>query len=282
MFKMSDMNGTTSTSPEDGDNGTTDEVWCGFDVVLHRNIESGGVAEAAATTRNRTAEERQRHRHSLRRLSIGLREDFGWLRQIDLRSDIPTIDEISDWSFDVLQFEDAVLVNVFVLMLEYYNLLEFFRVDRKTLERYCKQVMDKHKKDCYYQKIDIERVGVDALEKSTPEVLCEYHNWYHAVSCAHVCFLFLTLGGADAFLNPIDVLSILMGALIHDLDHQVCARLEKCYLYLLLLLYLLTFIKLTNLQSRERITSLKLEQVHLSPSSTIMIQCSKGIPSIQG
>jgi hypothetical protein len=219
-----DMNGTTSTWPEDGDNNAIlSTVWLGYDVVLHGNIEPVGPVEAAATTCNRTAEERQQWR-LLRRLSAGQREDYGWLRQIELRSDMPTIYEIRDWSFDVLQFEDAVLVNVFVLMLEYYNLLEKFRVDRKTLERYCKEVMDMHNKDCHYQKVDIEREGVDALEKSTSDVLCEYHNWYHAVSCAHACFLFLTLGGADAFLNPIDVFCILMGALIHDLDHQVCAR----------------------------------------------------------
>ena len=245
---MSDMNGTTSTSPKDGDYGAIYTVWNGYDVVLHGNIKPGGAAEAAATTRNRTAEERRQHRHSLRRLSTGLREDYGWLRQIDLRSDMPTIDEVHDWSFDVLQFEDAVLVIVFVLMLEYYNLLDFFRVDRKTLERYCKEVMDMHNKDCYYQKIDIEIDGVDVLEKSTPEVLCEYHNWYHAVSGAHVCFLFLTLKGADAFLNPIDVFCILMGALIHDLDHQVCAQLEKWYLYLLLpTTTLLTNFQLTHI-----------------------------------
>ena len=144
---MSDMNGTTSTSPKDGDYGAIYTVWNGYDVVLHGNIKPGGAAEAAATTHNRTAEERRQHRHSLRRLSTRLREDYGWLRQIDLRSDMPTIDEVHDWSFDVLQFEDAVLVIVFVLMLEYYNLLDFFRVDRKTLERYCKEVMDMHNKD---------------------------------------------------------------------------------------------------------------------------------------
>jgi hypothetical protein len=161
---MSDMNGTTSAIYT---------VWHGYDVVLHGIIEPGGAAEAGATTRNRTAEEQRQHQHSLRRLSTELREDYGWLRQIDLRSDMPTIDEICNWSFNMLQFEDAVLVNVFVLMLECYNLLENFRVDRKTLEQYCKEVMDMHNKDCYYQKIDIERDRVDVLEKSTPEVLCK-------------------------------------------------------------------------------------------------------------
>jgi len=145
-------------------------------------------------------------------------EDYGWLRQIDLRGDIPTIDEILDWSFDVLQFEDSVLIDVFLLMLEYYNLLELFRVDRETLRRYCNEVMKMHRKDCYYHTIDMEGAGVQ--EKCTvDDVFCEYHNWYHAVSCTHVCFMFLTLGGVDSFLNPIESFSIMMGALIHDVDH---------------------------------------------------------------
>mmetsp|Transcript_32654 Transcript_32654/g.68681 ORF Transcript_32654/g.68681 Transcript_32654/m.68681 type:complete len:342 (-) Transcript_32654:45-1070(-) len=74
-----------------------------------------------------------------------------------------------------------------------------------------------HHKDCFYQKVDIEKEGVE--EETKPKILCAYHNWYHAVSCAHVSFLFLTLGGADAFLYPVEIFCMIMGALIHDLDH---------------------------------------------------------------
>jgi hypothetical protein len=202
-----------SASSMDGeDSGAMCTVWHGYDVVLIGNNEASRVAEAASTTGNGHTNERYSSRRS------SLREDYGWLRQINLRGDIPTIDEILDWSFDVLQFEDSVLVDVFFLMLEYYNLLELFRVDRETLRRYCKEVMKMHHKDCYYHAIDIEGAGVQ--EKSTlDDVLCEYHNWYHAVSCTHVCFMFLTLGGVDSYLNPIELFSIMMGALIHDLDH---------------------------------------------------------------
>ncbi|KAL7533616.1 hypothetical protein ACHAXR_005350 [Thalassiosira sp. AJA248-18] len=87
--------------------------------------------------------------------------------------------------------------------------------------------MDMHHKDCYYQQVDIEekdqkvdgesKMGQD--EHTAQMMLCEYHNWYHAVSCAHVSFLFLTLGGADAFLYPVELFCIIMGGLIHDLDH---------------------------------------------------------------
>eukprot|EP00804_Cyclotella_cryptica_P018306 CCRYP_017677-RA/>CCRYP_017677-RA protein AED:0.22 eAED:0.23 QI:0/0/0.5/1/0/0/2/80/350 len=111
-------------------------------------------------------------------------------------------------------------------MLEYYSLLEEFHLDREMIEKYATAVMQKHHKDCYYQRTDIEsggkigsRIETGRTSDNDCSILCEYHNWYHAVSCAHVCFLFLTLGNADQFLLPIDIFSIIMGGLIHDLDH---------------------------------------------------------------
>lgn len=156
-------------------------------------------------------------------MSNGYNDDYGWLRKLDLRCDVPSIEEIRNWSFDTLQFEESVLVEVFIMMLEYYDLLEVFHLDRETLKRYAFAVMQKHHKDCYYQRTDIEGevkvVGTTVPATCGHHILCEYHNWYHAVSCANVCFLFLTLGGADRFLEAKDILCIIVGGLIHDLDH---------------------------------------------------------------
>lgn len=163
--------------------------------------------------------------------SNGSLEDYGWLRKLDLRSDVPSIEEIRSWSFDTLEFEENVLVEVFLLMLDYYGLLDELKLDRDTLRRYAFAVMQKHHKDCYYQRTDIQ--GGEEVLGTTPTslkeeeeekarehiIFCEYHNWYHAVSCAQACFLYLTLGGADKFLNSKDIFCIIMGALIHDLDH---------------------------------------------------------------
>ncbi|KAL7535758.1 hypothetical protein ACHAWF_005264 [Thalassiosira exigua] len=199
-------------------------VWHGYDVVLTENSHPSEISrdnhEAGAgdpqSDRPDPHPQDKNCRVSWRRTSNGERDDYGWLRQLDLRSDVPDIDEIRSWSFDVLQFEDSVLIDVFIKMLEYYDLLEKFQLDRQVLERYSREVMEMHHKDCYYQRIDIERAGVD---EEKPQILCEYHSWYHAVGCTHASFLFLTLGGADAYLEKVDVFCILMGALIHDLDH---------------------------------------------------------------
>lgn len=227
------MNDTTS--PNDGNNGSDADiarhgnnkpihtVWHGYDIVLTDNCHLSEAKRVAHNNEQNPPKDQAAHHAKLvrleswRRKSSGQSDDYGWLRQLDLRSDIPSIDEIRDWSFDVLEFEENVLINVFIQMLEFYNLLEKFRLDRKTLERYGRKVMAMHHKDCYYQKVDIETKGVE--DELKPEILCEYHNWYHAVSCAHVSFLFLTLGGADAYLCPVERFCAIMGALIHDLDH---------------------------------------------------------------
>ena len=184
----------------------------------HQNIKAASDAGSSNSSKMR----------SIRRTSTPGTDDFNWMRKLVLRSDVPTIDEIRNWNFDPLMFEDIVLVQVFLLMLEYYNLMEEFQLNRSTLERYATAVMNMHNQDCYYQQTDIDidadiknegKVNESGQYSDEHVVLCEYHNWYHAVSCAHASFLFLTLGEADQLLEPKDIFSIIMGALIHDLDH---------------------------------------------------------------
>mmetsp|Transcript_1901 Transcript_1901/g.2647 ORF Transcript_1901/g.2647 Transcript_1901/m.2647 type:complete len:474 (+) Transcript_1901:187-1608(+) len=210
-------------------------VWYGYDCVFSNgeylkkiqegesNLEQNALPQPSTTAHHQASFRRSGSHRSLK--------DYGWLRKLDLRSDVPSIEEIRDWAFNTLQFEENVLVEVFISMLEYYDLLEEFNLDRETLRRYAFAVMHKHHKDCYYQRTDIEgevsvigttvnaSEGDSKLSDGGHHTLCEYHNWYHAVSCSQVCFLFLTLGGADQYLESKDIFCIIVGALIHDLDH---------------------------------------------------------------
>jgi hypothetical protein len=232
---LSDGAAGDASGHSDSKNKVVSTVWHGFDCVFSNDEclkklpkeESlyGQETKSEASSGDMRASFRRRgsHRSS---------DDYGWLRKLDLRSDVPSIEEIRDWSFDTLQFEENILVEVFLSMLDHYDLLEEFNLDRETLKRYAFAVMQKHHKDCYYQRTDIEGGELSVVGtttepseedcKSTDDghhILCEYHNWYHAVSCAQVCFLFLTLGGADQFLEARDIFCIIVGALIHDLDH---------------------------------------------------------------
>ena len=187
--------------------------------LLQHQHHSAGSLSDAGTMSSRSS---SKLGSSIRRTSTPGLDDFNWMRKLELRTDIPTITEIRDWSFDPLAFEDVVLVEVFIIMLECYNLLQELHLDRGILVGYATAVMKKHNQDCYYQRTNIDQDGkFNEAEQHTNEhvVLCEYHNWYHAVSCAHAVFLFLTLGGGDQFLQSKDIFSLMIAGLIHDLDH---------------------------------------------------------------
>lgn len=158
-------------------------------------------------------------------------DDFGWRRNLPLRSDVPTLKEILDWSFDVLVFEEAVLIQVFLSMLDYYDLYKELSLDRQVLEQYSFEVMERHNKGYYPQdfygatkvatSVTSEQFDATNCESSdfSGRPVCEYHNWYHAVAASHFAFLLLSLGGADAYLSDSERFAIIIGGLVHDLDH---------------------------------------------------------------
>ena len=47
-----------------------------------------------------------------------------------------------------------------------------------------------------------------------------YHNHYHAFDVMHVCYLLITRCKGDEYLDSFNILSILVGALAHDLGHD--------------------------------------------------------------
>jgi hypothetical protein len=47
-----------------------------------------------------------------------------------------------------------------------------------------------------------------------------YHNYHHAFDVMHVCYLLITRCKADDYLDSFNILSILVGALAHDLGHD--------------------------------------------------------------
>ena len=46
-----------------------------------------------------------------------------------------------------------------------------------------------------------------------------YHNFTHAFNIVHICYIILTKTSLRDYLEDIDVLSCMVGALGHDLDH---------------------------------------------------------------
>jgi len=47
-----------------------------------------------------------------------------------------------------------------------------------------------------------------------------YHNFYHGFDVMHVCYLIVSTGGADGYLEDFNILSLLVGAIAHDVGHD--------------------------------------------------------------
>jgi hypothetical protein len=58
-------------------------------------------------------------------------------------------------------------------------------------------------------------VGIRRLYKEVP-----YHNWLHASDVAQFTFSIITNAGVRNLLDPIEIFSILVAALCHDIDHD--------------------------------------------------------------
>ena len=170
-------------------------TWNGVDVVL--------LEETPSVEQRRDGLKRSISRSRF----SGDDEDYGWLRKLELRHDTPSIDEIRDWSFDPLQFDETVLVSVFIAMLDYYDFIDEFKIDRQVMRRYCLAVMQRHHKDCYYVVDDESIPDEEKTDRSADEVLCEYHNWYHAIACSQSCFMLLSVGEAGTSSFPVALLS---------------------------------------------------------------------------
>ena len=107
----------------------------------------------------------------------------------------PSIDELKSWQFDVLSYQHEALISTFASVLEYYDIPAKYSIDVQTLHNFSAYAMERHNKEA------------------------AYHNWHHGVSCMHMSFLLLSLGGADAYLTDDHIFALLFAALVHDVDH---------------------------------------------------------------
>ena len=74
------------------------------------------------------------------------------------------------------------------------GLIERFNLDRGRLENFAKELSRKYNR-------------------------VPYHNFTHAFNIAHMCYIIVRTTQLKSYLEEIDILAILVGALGHDLDH---------------------------------------------------------------
>lgn len=113
-----------------------------------------------------------------------------------------SIEEEQNIAEDVLKFDidpfavsDQYLLSLSIQMLLYFDLFEALQVRMRCFQHFLEVVRSLYHSD-------------------NP-----FHNFKHAWSVMHAVFHFVRLGGEQYLVRPIEIYSILIAALCHDLDH---------------------------------------------------------------
>lgn len=103
--------------------------------------------------------------------------------------------EMTEWSFDVLQHDDIALCAVFMDMCHHFDLPREFHLQPDLVATFLDDVRTNYREN-------------------------PYHNFKHGMSVAHMCFIAMHRTRAAAMvLSPLDRLATLIASLCHDIDH---------------------------------------------------------------
>ena len=99
----------------------------------------------------------------------------------------------NDWDLDILSMSDNEMENTFEISLEQFNLLENHKIPSLTVQTFIDKVKDNYNPN-------------------------PYHNFHHAFHVFHSVHCILR-SKSIGFLNSFHVLSVLVAAICHDIDH---------------------------------------------------------------
>jgi CheY-like chemotaxis protein len=104
-------------------------------------------------------------------------------------------EQLRSWDFDVWSYKEEQLTPIILDMFNDFGLLQRFSVPKDKFQNLLCEVKSNY-------------------VKKNP-----YHNFRHAFDVTQTVYLLLTTAGAAAYLSYLEIFSILLAAVIHDLGH---------------------------------------------------------------
>jgi hypothetical protein len=103
--------------------------------------------------------------------------------------------ELQTWEFDVLKYQTDELNRVVFYLFSKLNLLEEFKVPENVFKAFCMEISNKY------------------INSNT------YHNYKHGVDVCYTSFRLISDSGLTSVFSSLEVFSLLVGALAHDVGH---------------------------------------------------------------
>jgi len=112
------------------------------------------------------------------------------------KSTITVVKEsLNSWEFDVLQFSHKEIFEIIIYQFSMLNLLNEFNVPMDNFQKFLVEVQSRY------------------IESNT------YHNFKHGFDVLHTVYRLLLVTSLNTLLSDLEVFSILIGSLAHDIGH---------------------------------------------------------------
>lgn len=109
-------------------------------------------------------------------------------------NNIVSRDKLDSWDFDVLDFTHDQLTDIITYLFSMQKLLRIFNVDTQTFKAFLKEI------------------SVRYIENT-------YHNYKHGCDVCHTSYRLLNLSSLDTVFTKLEVFSVLVAAIAHDVGH---------------------------------------------------------------
>lgn len=116
------------------------------------------------------------------------------LKELDEALTVVSKEQLASWDFDVLAFSSEELIDVITYIFSLLNLLKEFNIPRATFQAFLKEVSSRY------------------LDNT-------YHNFKHGCDVCHTSYRLMVVPQLTQVFSSLEVLSVLVGALAHDVGH---------------------------------------------------------------
>jgi hypothetical protein len=103
-------------------------------------------------------------------------------------------DTLNSWDFDVLEFSHSELSDIITMMFSTLNLLNQFNVPKQNFRSFLNDISGRY-------------------------IQNTYHNYNHGCDVCHTTYRLMMIPQLNLVLTPIEVFSMLVGAIAHDVGH---------------------------------------------------------------
>ena len=117
------------------------------------------------------------------------------MTKLKMAKQVVSENELNSWNLDTLKYSNEDLIEITIYMLQIRNSVDEFNMPLDVLRTFLHEICNRY------------------INTNT------YHNFKHGVDVCHTCYRLITIPNLFLVLSPLEIMSILVSGVAHDVGH---------------------------------------------------------------